>query len=92
MRVSLESALIYSEEQSAELLELDEALTRLAEWDARQSQVVELRFFAGLTEEEAARVLGVSARTVKREWTMAKAWLYGELSRGEHGAGTTGPQ
>jgi RNA polymerase sigma factor (TIGR02999 family) len=82
IRVSLESALVYSDEQSEELLAIDEALTRLAEWDARQSRIVELRFFAGLTEDETARVLGISVRTVKRDWTMAKAWLYGELSRG----------
>jgi RNA polymerase sigma-70 factor, ECF subfamily len=79
-KVSLESALNYSPAQAAELVELDEALNRLAEWDQRQSQVVELRFFGGLTEEETARVLGVSTRTVKREWSMARAWLYGELS------------
>jgi RNA polymerase sigma factor (TIGR02999 family) len=80
VRVSLESALVYSDEQSGEVIALDEALTRLAVWDARQCQVVEMRFFAGLTEEEIAHVLGVSVRTVKRDWTMAKAWLYKELS------------
>jgi RNA polymerase sigma-70 factor, ECF subfamily len=80
VKVSLESALVFSEDQSGELLDLDRALDRLAEWDARQARVVELRFFAGLSEEEAAEVLGVSQRTVKRDWQMAKAWLYGQLS------------
>lgn len=79
MRVTLESALAYSDEQAGELLELDEALERLAGWDPRQSQVVELRFFGGLSDEETARVLGISTRTVKRDWSMARAWLYGQL-------------
>jgi RNA polymerase sigma-70 factor, ECF subfamily len=80
IKVSLDSALVFSEDQSGELLDLDRALDRLAEWDPRQARVVELRFFAGLSEEEAAEVLGVSQRTVKRDWQMAKAWLYGQLS------------
>jgi len=67
-----------------ELLALDESLERLGKLDARQSRVVELRFFGGLSVEEAARVLGVSAKTVKREWSMAKAWLYGEM-KAHHG-------
>jgi RNA polymerase sigma-70 factor (ECF subfamily) len=64
------------------LLALDQALDRLTQRDPRQSQIVELRFFAGLTEEEAAEVLGVSVRTVKREWNVARAWLYKEFSKG----------
>jgi RNA polymerase sigma-70 factor, ECF subfamily len=83
VKVSLESAIVYSEEQSGELLDLNEALDRLAEWDARMARVVELRFFAGLSEEETAEVLGVSGRTVKRDWKMAKSWLYGQLSGGD---------
>jgi RNA polymerase sigma-70 factor (ECF subfamily) len=59
---------------------LDEALTRLAEIDPRQSRIVELRYFVGLTVEETAQAMTISPRTVKREWQMAKAWLYGELS------------
>ncbi len=59
---------------------LDEALTRLAALDERQSRIVELRFFAGLTVEETAEALNVSPRTIKREWQLAKAWLYGELT------------
>jgi RNA polymerase sigma factor (TIGR02999 family) len=64
-----------------ELLALDSALSRLATWDTRQSQIVEMRFFGGLTEEEIARVLNISSRTVKREWAMARAWLQSHLER-----------
>lgn len=63
------------------MLEVDQALKRLEGLSPRQAQIVELRFFSGLTEEETAEVLGVSSRTVKRDWTMARAWLYAELSR-----------
>jgi RNA polymerase sigma factor (TIGR02999 family) len=66
-----------------DVLDLDEALTRLADLDARQGRVVELRFFGGLSVEEAAQVLDVSPATVKREWAMAKAWLYRELGGAE---------
>jgi len=59
---------------------LDAALDRLAKMDARQAQIVELRFFAGLNVEETAEVMGISARTVKREWRSAKAWLSRELA------------
>lgn len=65
---------------SSEILALDEALTRLAKLDERQSKVVELRFFAGMNDEETALALGVSTRTVKRDWRIAKAWLFKELS------------
>jgi RNA polymerase sigma-70 factor (ECF subfamily) len=58
---------------------LDAALERLAALDARQAQIVEMRFFAGMTVEETAHALDISPRTVKREWQMARAWLYGEL-------------
>jgi len=61
---------------------LDEALNKLAQIDPQPGQVVELRFFSGLTVEETARVLDVSERTVKRDWNVAKAWLRRELSRG----------
>ena len=90
VRVSLESALVFSEEQSSELVALDEAMSRLAEWDPRQCRVVELRFFTGLSEADVASVLGVSVRTVKRDWNMAKAWLYGELARTSDDCGTVG--
>jgi len=63
------------------LLTLDTALARLEEWDERQSRVVEMRFFGGLSEEEIAAALGVSVRTIKRDWNLAKAWLYSELGK-----------
>jgi RNA polymerase sigma-70 factor (ECF subfamily) len=66
-------------EQSELVLDLHECLDRLARLDARQAQIVEMRFFGGMTEEEIGMVLGVSARTVKREWVMARAWLHAEL-------------
>jgi RNA polymerase sigma factor (TIGR02999 family) len=62
------------------MLILDEALNRLAELDARQARIVEMRYFGGLTEDETAEVLGVSTRTVKRDWTSARAWLQVQLS------------
>src|SRR5579862_6422253 len=80
-KVSLNDAFIFSPEQSSELLAVDESLKRLAELDERQSKVVELRFFGGLSVEEAAAVLGISAKTVKRDWSVAKAWLYADLDR-----------
>jgi RNA polymerase sigma factor (TIGR02999 family) len=64
------------------ILALDQALTRLAQKDPRQEQVVELRYFGGLTEEEIAEVWNLSLRTVKREWSAARAWLFAELTRG----------
>jgi RNA polymerase sigma-70 factor (ECF subfamily) len=79
--VSLEDALVVSPTRSADLLALDEALDELAKIDARRSKIVELRFFGGLSEEETGTVLGISARTVKRDWRIAKAWLYDELNR-----------
>jgi RNA polymerase sigma factor (sigma-70 family) len=69
------------------MLALDQALTRLAAQDAGQARLVELRFFGGLTVEETAEVLGVSPATVKRGWSMAKAWLKREIEKG-HGRGT----
>jgi RNA polymerase sigma factor (TIGR02999 family) len=77
--VSLGSAMEQTDQPSADVLAIDEALVRLAAQDADQLRIVELRFFAGLTVEETAHVLGRSPRTVKREWRLAKAWLYREL-------------
>ena len=74
-RVSLDEALVVSDERAAEVVALDEALESLAKLDPRQSQIVELRFFGGLSIEEAAEVLGVSPGTVMADWTVAKAWL-----------------
>jgi RNA polymerase sigma factor (TIGR02999 family) len=80
-RVPVEEPLLLTEEQSDELLALDEALERLAEFDARQSRVVELRFFGGLTVEETAEALGTSPKTVKRDWSVARAWLHREVKK-----------
>jgi RNA polymerase sigma factor (TIGR02999 family) len=77
--LALDENMIGVDDQSEMLLELDEALTRLAMLDNRLVEVVECRYFSGLTEEETADALGVTARTVRRDWTKAKAWLYGEL-------------
>jgi len=71
-----------------DLIALDEALTRLADSDARRSKVVELRYFGGLTEEETAEALGVSPETVKRDWKVARLWLLHELRSGAGGAHT----
>jgi RNA polymerase sigma factor (TIGR02999 family) len=78
-RLSLDEAALSSEEKDADLLSLNEALNSLAEIDPQQSRVVELRVFGGLTVEETAEALGVSPRTVKREWSMAKAWLHRQI-------------
>jgi len=77
--VPLDKALVLSPGRSDELLRLDEALKRLIKLDARQGKIVELRFFGGLTVEETAKLLNISPKTVKREWSVAKAWLYGDL-------------
>jgi RNA polymerase sigma factor (TIGR02999 family) len=79
--VSIDEALVTIGAPDVDLLALDEVLTRLAAIDAQQSRVVELRYFGGLTMEETAEVLNVSPATVGREWTLAKAWLYAELSK-----------
>jgi len=80
-RVTLEDALVAGGEQSIDLLALDEAINRLAELDQEQARIVELRFFGGLTVEETAEALGTSPATVKRHWTIARAWLARELER-----------
>ena len=80
-RLDLDEVLLFTPERSDDLLAVDEALGRLAEWDPRQSKIVELRFFAGLTEEEVGEVMELSVRTVRREWRVAKAWLYSELTK-----------
>ena len=77
----MSETLAVAENRLDEIIAVDFALDRLAEWDPRQAKIVELRFFAGLTEDEAAEALGISPRTVKREWAVAKAWLHSELNR-----------
>jgi len=79
--ISLDEAAAVSQEGAAELVALDEALTALAALDRRQAQVVELRYFGGLSVEETAEVLGVSGDTVRRDWRLAKMWLLRELSK-----------
>ena len=79
LKVTLDEAALVTETRAQELLDLDEALAKLAAQDARKSQIVELRHFGGLTVEETAEFLKLSRRTVEREWTAAKAWLYREL-------------
>lgn len=81
-RVSLEEAAIVGGSRSADLVELDDAMKRLAQFDPRKEQVVEMRFFGGLSIDETAEVLKVSPVTVMRDWTTAKAWLYRELVGG----------
>lgn len=73
---------LISSDRTEEYLALDAALDRLAKMDARQAQIVELRFFAGLSVEETAENLGVSEKTVKREWSVARAWLRGAIEGG----------
>lgn len=77
--VPIDEALVFAPEQSEEFLKLNEALDRLSKFDERQGKIVELRFFGGLTVEQTAELLGISPKTVKRDWSMAKAWLHGEM-------------
>ncbi len=70
-----------ADEKDFDLIALDEALNKLARMDERQTRIVELKFFADLTLQETADVLGISTATVKREWTTAKVWLHRELTR-----------
>lgn len=78
-QVTLEEAVFVSDKRGAEILALDEALNALAGFDERKSKIVEMRFFGGLDVKETAEVLKLSSRTVKREWNLARAWLYREL-------------
>ncbi|PYS69601.1 MAG: RNA polymerase subunit sigma-70 [Acidobacteria bacterium] len=80
-QVSLSEVFISSDKPSAELIALDDALNKLAEFDQRKSNIVEMRYFGGLTMEEIAEVLGISEPTIRRHWNMAKAWLRREVSR-----------
>jgi RNA polymerase sigma-70 factor, ECF subfamily len=78
---SLDQAIDFANARSRDLLALDDALSQLRQVDARQSQVVEMRFFRGMSEAEIAEVLGVTERTINREWRMARAWLHAELEK-----------
>ena len=81
VHVSLDEARLLAPEKSAEVIAVDDALKALATFDPRKSQIVELRYFGGLSVEETAEVLGLAPITVMREWNKAKAWLYRELSK-----------
>ena len=91
VQVTLDDALVAGPGAAVDLLAVDEALSALAALDARQARIVELRFFGGLTVEETAEATGVSPATVKRDWTLARAWLKRELGadpgRAEGGGG-----
>ncbi|HUK18202.1 MAG TPA: sigma-70 family RNA polymerase sigma factor [Bryobacteraceae bacterium] len=80
-RVDPEKAELGTFSSPDDILAIDQALDRLSAIDPRQARIVELRYFAGLTEDETAQVLAVSPRTVKREWAFARAWLYGEMTK-----------
>jgi RNA polymerase sigma-70 factor, ECF subfamily len=80
VRVPLDDVLLAARARGIEVLALDEALESLSRIDARKGRVVELRYFGGLSVEETAEVLGISAETVKRDWKMAKTWLFSELT------------
>lgn len=79
VRVPLDESVVPASGREVDLLGLDEALCELTSMDARQGRVVELRYFGGLTLEEAAEILGVSVATVKRDWSLARAWLFDRL-------------
>ena len=82
VKLSLEEGLIVSDERSEQVVAVHEALEGLAKIDPRQAQIVELKFFGGLSNEETGEVLAVSPGTVARDWTMAKAWLRREITKG----------
>jgi RNA polymerase sigma-70 factor (ECF subfamily) len=81
IKLSLDDALNMSDERASDLIALDDALNALADFDPQKSRIVELRFFAGLSIEETAKVLGIGTATVIRQWKLAKAWLYHEVSK-----------
>lgn len=81
VHLELDEAMAVADKKAFDIVALDDALARLAELDERQSELIELRFFGGLSIEETAEVMKLSPATVKREWTVARAWLYRELSR-----------
>jgi RNA polymerase sigma factor (TIGR02999 family) len=81
-RLNLDEALTVSSELAPEIVRLDDALEQLAKFDSRKAQVVEMRYFGGLTADEIAAVLGVSPQSVNRDWSLAKAWLLREMTSG----------
>ncbi len=90
--VDLEEAAVVAGDRTADLVALDDAMNALARLDPRKVRIIEMRFFGGLSAEETAEVLNVSPATVRRDWSIAKLWLYRELRGGaNHGLGTLGP-
>jgi RNA polymerase sigma-70 factor (ECF subfamily) len=83
-KMSLDEVFLVAPDRPDKMLVLDESLTRLEKMDGRQARIIELRYFGGLTVDEVAKILDLSPTTVRREWTSAKAWLYGELKE-RHG-------
>ncbi len=91
-RVTLNEALVVSSESNPEIIRLNEALDEMAKFDARKAEVVEMKYFGGLTAEEIASVLRISTQCVNRDWSLAKAWLVREMARQEaSGAAPRGP-
>ena len=84
-QVDLDMELLVADDALEDVIAIDESLQRLAEVDPRQSRLIELRFFAGMSVEDAAEVLGISSATVKREWRSAKAWLHRDLATARSG-------
>jgi RNA polymerase sigma factor (TIGR02999 family) len=82
-KLSLDATAEYGASPPAELVMLDDALRELEKWAPRQARVVEMLFFGGLTEAEVAEVLGISVRTVKRDWSAARAWLHSQMNGGK---------
>ena len=85
LRVKLDASLVLPQVRNTDVIALDDALTGLTKLDEQQARIVELRFFGGLSIEEVAEVLDISASTVKREWNVAKAWLTREMKKGKRG-------
>jgi RNA polymerase sigma factor (TIGR02999 family) len=90
-RVNLDEDLVISPGSDPEIVRLDEALEELVKFDSRKAQVVEMRYFGGLTAEEIAAVLGISTQSVNRDWSLAKAWLVREMKRSERNRRSTPP-
>jgi RNA polymerase sigma-70 factor, ECF subfamily len=82
-RIALDDNLVIESNRNVDTLALEDALTKLTKLDPRQAQMIELRFFGGLSIAEVAKVMGISKRSVEREWTMVRAWLRRELSRSD---------
>ena len=90
--VDLDEAAVVARDKTADLVALDDAMNALARLDMRKVRIIEMRFFGGLSAEETAEVLDVSPATVRRDWSIAKLWLYRELRGGaDNGLGTLGP-